>query len=81
MNETILTIMGFPVTLRYTVYEGGYIEWHLKSPNHDITELLLRFHYTAFIETELRKAWFEEEYEQNVINSAQLPIFDEDCPF
>jgi hypothetical protein len=78
MRETIITLMGFPLTFRYTIYEGGYIEWHLKGSNWDFTELLLRIHYTAMIETELRKVWFEEEYTDNQIKSAQLSLGIED---
>jgi hypothetical protein len=85
MRETTLTIMGFPVIFRYTVYEGGYIEWHLKAilASVEFTELLLRVHYAAFIDTELRKVWFEEEYMENQINSSQLSlgIGDDDTVF
>lgn len=78
MRETLLTLLGYPLTFRYTVYEGGYIEWHLKGSNYEFTELLLRIHYCQIIESELRKVWFEEEYMENQINSAQLSLGIED---
>ena len=74
MRETIITILGHPLTFRYSVYEGGYIEWKLKGSNWDFTELLLRIHYTDYITAELRKVWFEEEYIESQINQAQLSI-------
>ena len=74
MKETTITLMGYPLTFRYTVYEGGYIEWKLKGSNWDFTDLLLRLHYTEYINAELRKIWFEEEYAEHQINSAQLSL-------
>ena len=81
MNETTLTILGFPVIIRYIVYDGGYTEWHVKPEGESLLSTILRIHYTTYIEAELRKAWFEAEYEQNIINSSQMSIFDEDPPF
>ena len=78
MNETTLTILGFPVLIRYTVFEGGYTEWHIKPTGESLLSTLLRIHYTQYIEAEIRKAWFEEEYERNIINSSQMSMFDED---
>ena len=78
MNETTLTILGFPLIIRYVVYDGGYIEWHVKPEGESLLNTLLRIHYTAIIESALRKAWFEKEFEQNIINSSQLSIFDTD---
>lgn len=80
MNETTLTIMGFPVLVRYTVFEGGYTEWHLKPAGESLLSTLLRIHYTEYIEAQIRKAWFEEEYERNIINSSQLSMFDDTEP-
>ena len=80
MRETIITLLGNPLTFRYTVYEGGYIEWHLKGSNFDFTEVLLRVHYCQYIEAELRKIWFEEEYIENQLKSSQLSLGIEDEP-
>jgi hypothetical protein len=81
MRETTITILGHAVTFRYTVYEGGYIEWKLKDSTWDLTETLLRVHFTEYINAELRKVWFEEEYAQNQINSAQLSLGLADIDF
>ena len=81
MRETTITIMGYALTFRYTVYEGGYIEWKLKGSNWDFTELLLRIHYPEFIKNELSKVWFEEEYAESQINSAQMSLGLQDIPF
>ncbi|RKZ90735.1 MAG: hypothetical protein DRQ40_10665 [Gammaproteobacteria bacterium] len=81
MNETTLTILGFPVIIRYVIYDGGYTEWHIKPEGESLVSTMLRIHYTQYIEAEIRKAWFEEEYERNIINSAQMSIFEEDNPF
>lgn len=80
MNETTLTIMGFPVLIRYTVFEGGYTEWHIKPEGESLLSTLLRIHYTQYIEAQIRKAWFEEEYERNIINSSQMSMFDDGLP-
>jgi len=82
MNETTLTVLGFSLVFQYTVYDGGYIQWNIKPQGESLLITLLRIHYTKYIEAELRKAWFEEEYQQNIINSSQLSMFeDEDTPF
>ena len=88
MREATITVMGYVIVLRYTVYDGGYIEWVLKntSQSQGLLATLLRVHYTNFIESELRKIWFENEYEQNAINSAQLNLlkgidYEEDTPW
>ena len=80
MNETTLTILGFPVIIQYVVYDGGYTEWHVKPAGESLLTTMLRIHYTAYIEAELRRAWFEEEYERNIINSSQMSMFDDDLP-
>lgn len=80
MRETTITILGHAVTIRYTVYEGGYIEWKLKGSNWDLTETLLRVHFTEYINAELRKIWFEEEYAEHQINSAQISLGFPDEP-
>ena len=81
MRETILSILGHAVAFKYTVYEGGCIDWQTKvgAGNHDnLFNLLLRIHYNEFICAELRKTWFEEEYAQHQISSAQMSLGLED---
>lgn len=84
MRETTIAIMGYSLTFRYTVYEGGHIEWKLAcSPDYreSLLSTLLRIHYTDYINAELRKIWFEEEYAQHQINSAQLSLGLTDIDF
>jgi len=81
MNEVTLTILGFPVIFRYVIYDGGYTEWHVKPSDDSLLSMLLRTHYSAYIEAELRKAWFEREYTENLCSSSQMSIFDEEIPF
>lgn len=83
MRETTISIMGYPLTLRYTVYEGGHIEWKPSSPayNESLFNTMLRIHYTDYINAELRKIWFEEEYAEHQINSAQLSLGLTDIDF
>jgi len=83
MRETTISILGFALTLRYTVYEGGHIEWKIGGPayNESLLNTMLRIHYTEYINAELRKIWFEEEYAQHQINSAQISLGFPDVDF
>jgi hypothetical protein len=83
MRKTVLTILGFPVRFKYTVYPGGHMEW---SPAESIEEeglfaLMLRVHYAPYIEGQLRQTWFAEEYEQGQIDSAQMHFKYQDTDF
>lgn len=68
MKEAIITILGHPLTFHYFVHDGGHIEWTVRNAT-DLLILLLRVHYTQYIEAELRKVWFEEQYYENQINT------------
>jgi hypothetical protein len=84
MRKTVLTILGFSVHISYTVYPGGHMEWALTKSTlagENLTSLLLRIHYGAFIEATLREAWFAEEYEEGQIESAQLNLQYRDTGF
>jgi hypothetical protein len=74
-ETTVLSIMGYAVPFKYTVYEGGYIEWQTSlATNDSLLNTLLRIHYNEYICAELRKTWFEEEYEQSQLSSAQMSL-------
>lgn len=81
MRETTITLLGHSITLRYTVYEGGHIEWKVHALHGTLVDTLLRMHYTEYINAELRKIWFEEEYAESQINLAQMSLGFEDTPF
>ena len=80
MRETTISIIGHAVPITYTVFEGAYIDWQVPK-QHPLLNILLRTHYNEYICGELLRMWFEEEYEQNQINSAQLSLLHHDVPF
>lgn len=81
MNTSTLTILGIVIQFQYTIYDPSYIEWsiHANDVNRNVLlEILLRIHYTAYIEAQLREDWFRREYEEHQIPS---PLSTQDIIF
>ena len=80
MNNAVLTILGFVVSIKYTVMDIEIIEWSLDPSVHvndQLLETLLRIHYNEYIESLLRSDWIRKEYEE----SQYLPHLDDENPF
>lgn len=67
MTKTEIYIMGYPVQIAYKIHHPDYVEWDLKASKtweaeHDILNVLLRIHYSQFIEAAVREHAFMEQY-------------------
>lgn len=81
MIETEIYILGYPVMIRYIVHDPSYVEWHLVCNHsardvHDLLNVLLRVHFSEFIEAACREHHFYKLYAES-----QGAPETEDCPF
>lgn len=81
LTETEVYIMGYPVTIAYTIHEPSYVEWKIRATTrwedeHDLLNVLLRIHYAEFIEAVCREHSFYVAYAD-----AQGAPETEDIPF
>ena len=74
-RPAIVSIMGVPIHIEYAVVQFGQVTWALvdgdaraaqQKAYARLLEILLRVHYTPFIESQLRDQWFREEYEESM---------------
>lgn len=68
MNKTTVVIMGKAITIQYAVHEPAYVEWQMNAPvegledEMELLNVLLRTHYSDFIESACREASFYNAY-------------------
>jgi hypothetical protein len=98
-----ITIMGITIRVHYTIHEPSYVEWELRSAQQKMENLsekhypikemqllsvLLRTHYSQFIEAVIRESAFYQSYAESQGRDDYIPpldafsVFnDEDVPF
>lgn len=104
MQSTLVVIMGLPVAIKYAIHDPAYVEWTLEGvmvdcledyPNDEmkLLEVLLRTHYSEFIESCCREACYYDNYASQAavaddwadslryVSAAKNLFKDEDVPF
>lgn len=76
MSRVKVTIMGIPINIMYTINEPSYVEWRIEAAvgiqtqsypkdEMEMLNILLRTHYSPFIEAACREAFHFETMAQN----------------
>jgi len=71
MHKTQVTIMGISIVIHYEIHDPAYVEWRIQETSEDLKNemellnILLRTHYTGFIESACREACFYDSYATN----------------
>ena len=82
MLDTIVYLMGYAIKIRYAIHHPSYVEWKLMASEkwvdeHDVLDLVLRYHYSNYIEAACR----EHSFYLEEANSRGWPEPDDDIPF
>lgn len=85
MNEIEIYLLGYPLLISYQLHDPNYVEWKLKAhktweDEFELLNVLLRIHYSAYIEAACREHHFYEEYARSA-GWKPMGEIEEDIPF